>query len=125
MLLTYFAWALVLGITAVIYKNFLAHEEVLNWWFRFGARFEKRWFYKPIWGCVYCISGQLALWVYILNWIQQVNFIKNSFLSDFLSFLAPKITPGSFSLLGAAIFICTVIFLVHILDRYYNKTFDN
>lgn len=124
MLLTYFAWALVLGITAVIYKNFLAYEEVLNWWFRFGSRFENRWFYKPIWGCVYCISGQLALWVYVLSWIQQVNFIKSSFVGSLFSFLVPMVAPGSFSLLGAAIFICTVIFIAHILNKYYNDYFS-
>lgn len=124
MLLIYFVWSLLLGITAVIYKNFLAHEEVLNWWFRFGDKYEGRWFYKPIWGCVYCISGQLALWFYLVNWFGSVNFIKNSFLSHFISFLVPNINPGNFSLLGLIIFICTVIFIVHILDKYFNKNFN-
>lgn len=124
MLLIYFVWSLLLGITAVIYKNFLAHEEVLNWWFRFGDKYEGRWFYKPIWGCVYCISGQLALWFYLVNWFGSVNFIKNSFLSRFISFLVPNINPGNLSLLGLVIFICTVIFIVHILDKYFNKNFN-
>lgn len=124
MLLIYFVWSLLLGITAVIYKNFLAHEEVLNWWFRFGDKYEGRWFYKPIWGCVYCISGQLALWFYLVNWFGSVSFIKNSFLSHFISFLVPNINPGNFSLLGLIIFICTVIFIVHILDKYFNKNFN-
>lgn len=124
MLLIYFVWSLLLGITAVIYKNFLAHEEVLNWWFRYGDKYEGRWFYKPIWGCVYCISGQLALWFYLVNWFGSVNFIKNSFLSHFISFLVPNINPGNFSLLGLVIFICTVIFIVHILDKYFNKNFN-
>lgn len=124
MLLIYFVWSLLLGITAVIYKNFLAHEEVLNWWFIFGDKYEGRWFYKPIWGCVYCISGQLALWFYLVNWFGSVNFIKNSFLSHFISFLVPNINPGNFSLLGLIIFICTVIFIVHILDKYFNKNFN-
>lgn len=124
MLLIYFVWSLLLGITAVIYKNFLAHEEVLNWWFRFGDKYEGRWFYKPIWGCVYCISGQLALWFYLVNWFGSVNFIKNSFLSHFISFMVPNINTGNFSLLGLIIFICTVIFIVHILDKYFNKNLN-
>lgn len=54
--------ALGCGVIGAIYRGLLAYEPVLNWWFRFGARFEKRWFYAPVWGCVKCITGQLALW---------------------------------------------------------------
>lgn len=54
--------ALGCGVIGAIYRGLLAYEPVLNWWFRFGARFEKRWFYAPVWGCVKCITGQLAFW---------------------------------------------------------------
>lgn len=54
------------GIIAAVYRGVLAYEPILNWWFRFGNRFEKKWFFKPIWGCVLCISGQIALWATVL-----------------------------------------------------------
>jgi hypothetical protein len=54
------------GIVAAIYHGILAYSPVLNWWFRFGQRFEKKWFYDPIWGCVKCIAGQMALWSYLI-----------------------------------------------------------
>lgn len=50
------------GISGAVYRFVLSHEPVLNWWFRFGDKYEGRWFYPPIWGCHKCISGQLALW---------------------------------------------------------------
>lgn len=66
LLIDCFLLALGCGIMAAIYRGILAHERILFWWFKFGASYEKRWFYPPIWGCVKCISGQLALWSYLL-----------------------------------------------------------
>ncbi|AVR47258.1 hypothetical protein C7S20_19480 [Christiangramia fulva] len=50
-----------------ILKDFL-----LSKWFSFGwqhfGKYEGTWkeyIYKPVWGCQYCTSGQLALWLYI------------------------------------------------------------
>lgn len=53
------------GVIAMVYYHVLAYSPLLNWWFRFGAKFENRWFHGPIWGCECCISGQLALWSYL------------------------------------------------------------
>lgn len=53
------------GTIAAVYKNVLAYEPVLNWWFVFGQRFEKRWFYPAIWGCHKCIGGQAGLWAFM------------------------------------------------------------
>lgn len=50
------------GISAAVYRFVLNQEPVLNWWFRFGDKYNGRWFYPPIWGCHKCISGQLTLW---------------------------------------------------------------
>lgn len=53
----------------------MPNEPILNWWFRFGNRIGikvvkgeevERWFYRPIWGCEKCLSGQVALWCYPL-----------------------------------------------------------
>lgn len=53
------------GIIGSVYRCLLADEPILNWWFMFGQRFEKKFFYRPVWGCPKCISGQLALWFYM------------------------------------------------------------
>lgn len=111
MLLIFFLYTALLGIAAVIYRSFLAYEEVLNWWFTFGSRYEGKWFYKPIWGCVYCISGQLAAWSYIFSWIG-------------LRYVAPDLGLSNYSLLGLFIFICVTIFYTHIFDKIYNHYFN-
>jgi hypothetical protein len=66
-----FALALGCGVIAAIYRGLLAYEPILNWWFKFGNQYEKRWFFAPVWGCVKCISGQLALWSYLLTPISE------------------------------------------------------
>jgi len=53
------------GVSAAVYRQVLAHEPVLNWWFMIGQKYEKRWFFPAIWGCVKCIAGQIALWSYM------------------------------------------------------------
>ena len=53
------------GVIAAVYLKILAYEPVLNWWFKFGNKFEGRWFYPPIWGCIRCVSGQMGLWAFI------------------------------------------------------------
>lgn len=60
------------GIIAAVYVGVLAYSPVLHWWFRFGARYEKRWFYDPVWGCVKCVAGQLALWLYLFLFVFPV-----------------------------------------------------
>jgi hypothetical protein len=56
--------SLACAIITYVYVFILSREDILNWWFRFGERFNGRWFYKPVWDCEKCISGQMALWSY-------------------------------------------------------------
>lgn len=67
MLLTTILLAFVLGFCANVYRNILAYEPILNWWFKIGEAHEDKWYHKPIWGCVLCISGQWALWYWIFS----------------------------------------------------------
>lgn len=53
------------GIIGAVYRYVLAYEKILSWWFRFGNRYESKWFFKPIWGCAKCFSGQLAGWFWL------------------------------------------------------------
>lgn len=59
--------ALCTGITAAVYKGILAYEKILNWWFMFGSRFDQKWWHAPVWGCIYCISGQFGMWAFLLS----------------------------------------------------------
>ncbi len=54
------------GVIGSVYRFILAYETILNWWFRFGSRYERKWFYRPIWGCAKCFAGQLSFWSWLL-----------------------------------------------------------
>jgi hypothetical protein len=73
--------ALCCAVISIVYMCVLSREPILNWWFRFGMRFERRAFHKPIWGCEKCFAGQLALWSSLLfhsdglrSFIQVLSF---------------------------------------------------
>lgn len=120
-MLNLFILAISIALIAISYRNILAYENILNWWFRFGSKFENRFFYKPIWGCVKCISGQIALWFYLLSWLHNSYFYKNTFLSDVFLFLYPRGNEMNYNLFGAIFLIFTTILITNVLDKFYNK----
>lgn len=116
--------AIAIALIAISYRNILAYENVFNWWFRFGSKFENRFFYKPIWGCTKCISGQIALWFYALSWLHNSYFYKNTFLSDVFLFLYPRGSEMNYNLFGAIFFIFTTILVTNVLDKIYKKVME-
>ena len=54
--------AICCGVIAAVYREILAYEPIASWWWAWGNKFEKRWFFAPVWGCVKCIAGQFGLW---------------------------------------------------------------
>lgn len=75
----------------IILKDFL-----LSGWFEFGyekfGQFSGSWreyIYKPIWGCQYCTSGQLALWSYLFLCKDYYLFTHLTFIT--LTVLITKI----------------------------------
>ena len=66
MLLILVKWAVVFAVIAFVYREILSREKILNWWFKFGLRFEKRFFYRPIWGCEKCLHKRPFLAFYFL-----------------------------------------------------------
>jgi hypothetical protein len=58
-------WGVSCGIIGAVYRQILAYEETFSFWWRYGARFEGRWFFKPVWGCAHCFAGQLAFWSWL------------------------------------------------------------
>jgi|SRR5699024_2911129 len=104
---------------AVIYVLVIAHEDVLNWWFRFGSRFEGKWFWKPIWGCYLCVSGQIALWTYLISWWVSEKSAKASVLRDLLTSLTPTYQNWNYSVLNLFIFISLTIGISYFLGKLY------
>jgi hypothetical protein len=58
-------WGFSCGIAGSVYRT-LAYEPFFSPWWQFGNRYEKRWFFKPVWACAHCTAGQLALWTYLI-----------------------------------------------------------
>lgn len=120
-MLNLFFLAIAIALTAISYRNILAYENVLNWWFRFGSKFENRFFYKPIWGCTKCISGQISFWFYFLSWLQYSYFYKNTYLSDVFLFLYPRGSGLNFNLFEGIFFVFFAILATNVIENIYNK----
>lgn len=116
--------ALMIGHLAVLYRRILAHEEILNWWFRFGSRFEGKWFWKPIWGCHLCISGQIALWTYVINWFLVVILTGNGATRSFVGSAIPIYPEWNYNVLNLLIFVGATIGFAFFINLLYSKAED-
>ena len=109
-------WAFFIAVIAYIYREYLAHQKVLNWWFQFGLRFEKKWFYDPIWGCQMCFAGQMALWIYFFNAISS-NLNENAPFWRFVFFFIPKYGLEDYDVITGVFSITLSILLTLILTK--------
>ena len=114
----------VFALIAVVYIKILSYEEVLNWWFKFGLKFENKWFWKPIWGCHLCFSGQLALWTYVFNWI-SADLNHNALIWRFVFFFLPEYSMKEFSLFFAVFSISTTIFFSFLIGKVYDFVYNS
>lgn len=97
-------WGLACGMTGAAYIGIMAREEIFNAWWRFGARFEGRWFFKPVWSCSHCFAGQFALWSFLLLRIVPAPLIKPPVFEhdgDALAYLLRLTVGGLFGLIIA------------------------
>lgn len=104
------------GLIGSIYRNILAYEPILNWWFRFGDRyFCSTWLYKPIWVCSKCFAGQLAGWFWLLfSILPRITNHYRQIVANF-SFMRKCIENGGALILGWFCAICTAILMAVIL----------
>lgn len=113
-------WGLASGIVGATYRGILANEETFNFWWRFGARFEGRWFFKPLWGCGHCAAGQFALWTYIflkiVPAVTQYGYFKGSAAGTWFYIAAPLT-----ALFCLIIAISTGIFVAKVFGYFLNK----
>jgi hypothetical protein len=108
-------WGLCCGIVATAYRAVLAYEDYFTKWWQFGARYEGRWFFKPVWSCSHCTGGQLALWTYFLLKILPalVQAIRlNGWLYPYSIHYARQ---GAAGLFGLIIAISTAILAAKVL----------
>lgn len=75
MLLTAVLFGLCSGLTAAVYKSILLYQQSFDWWRNLVNKFEKYYYiHAPLIGCIFCISGQLALWSFgVCHWRQYDN----------------------------------------------------
>jgi hypothetical protein len=106
----------IIGLFAVVYRCILAHEDITNWWFRFGLRYERRFFYKPIWGCELCIAGQMALWLFIFNVVGGAS----PQLSGIIGGVVPRLGVNTLNIFGALWLITGSIGWAFTLAKGYN-----
>lgn len=124
MLLEMTSYAALIGLFAVVYRHILAYEEILNWWFRFGSRYEGRWFWKPIWGCELCIAGQIAFWTYTLNWLMYSYFDRFPSTAALLLKSIPLYSKQDFNVLNCFIFTCEAIAFAFVIYKGFKKLKD-
>lgn len=86
----------------------------------FGAKFEKRFFYRPIWGCEKCLAGQIAFWTYLFGWIASYLNTNSPFWS-FLFKLIPQYQQNDFNVLNGLIFVFVSVFLAKSIAKLYEK----
>lgn len=116
-MIQFLIYSFLIALTAYVYKTFLAYEPVLNWWFKIGDKYHNRWFYKPVWGCEFCIAGQLALWTFLLNVIFRVILKETAPISRLIFSLIPKYHFWDLSVFSGVIFISLTIFNVWVVAK--------
>lgn len=115
------ALAGVTALIAVVYRYYLL-ADVLHWWLKIGERFEKRWFFAPIWGCHKCIAGQLALWSYLITHLNLSITSPFGAPGQRLYFLIYVPAVGPYSFICHIFAICAAILGAEILTvKIINK----
>jgi hypothetical protein len=102
--------ALVCALIGCVYIKILAYEKVLNWWFKIGLKHSKKWYYEPIWGCEKCVSGQFALWSYLVFAVLHEYRPHNAMYSLF-----------GYNPLFHVFTICIAILFALIISRIFTK----
>lgn len=112
--------AFYIAIIAFVYRVILSREKILNWWFKFGLRFENRFFYRPIWGCEKCFAGQLAFWIFALNWIGS-NLDQNAPFWRLVFFFIPKYQEIEFNAFTGLFSVSLTILITFIISNTIKK----
>jgi hypothetical protein len=66
---------------------------ILNAWYNFlDQRLgSKPWIFKPLVGCMYCVSGQAACWYYVFLYYSEYSLLEHVFFISFAIYITPTI----------------------------------
>ena len=56
--------------------------ENTNWTERRGKELNGQWWWKPLWGCYACVSGQWAFWGYLLSQWHQYHPLHHLYFTS-------------------------------------------
>lgn len=94
--LPFFLHALLTAAAAVVFAVVLVADGMLlapvlawlrrRWWAWRSTELDNQYWWKPIWGCVYCVAGQWGLWAYLYHyhhayhWWAHIYFVAAAIL---------------------------------------------
>lgn len=113
------ALAIACGIIATVYRHILAYEYPFTMWWKWGNRFETRWFFKPVWGCEKCFSGQLAWWLYLVFNFPALFEPETWQFSSFAPWVISMILSGIIWLFGAVWAVSGAIYFARLFTWVY------
>lgn len=88
---------ILIAIVAYVYHFILTEQGmILGWWFNLCKKLPV-WLFEPLVGCIYCVTGQIAFWFYLINYFHHYVLIHH------------------------ILYICVSIFIVDILVTTKNK----
>jgi hypothetical protein len=80
--------AIAVALVAFVYAEILtAPGMLLNSWYNYVARNAPDFLFKPLAGCIKCVAGQLALWVYMVNYWHSYSIQAHVFYICFAIFI--------------------------------------
>lgn len=106
------------GMIGAVYRFVLAYEKILNWWFKFGDRYERKWFHRPVWGCSKCFAGQLAGWFWLIFEILPAILRHSRHLERLNDFPIHYAQTGGALVLGWLSSICCAIVTALFIGSY-------
>ena len=68
-----------LGVIAYALGVMMQPNMVLNWYYRLIDRIPYDFIFKPLGGCNICLSGQIALWFYLITYWKEYNLFEHIF----------------------------------------------
>lgn len=86
-------YSLLIAITGFVYSNLLTEEgHIFHGLKNFLKEHLPEYLYKPVIGCERCVTGQLALWVYLYFNYADYNFVNHIIFISLSIFLVAIIT---------------------------------
>ena len=68
---------IIIAICSYVYVNILTEQGmILGWWYDLLKKLPE-WLFNPLVGCIYCVTGQVALWYYLFTYWNEYNLLTH------------------------------------------------